>query len=157
MKGVTLRPLVEIPDARRYDSPELLTSSRAHAVNPLRSGPVRINLYNYYDAHRELICVYRVAAPLEGSPIGRKLVYFFVVPPRGAPHRLTFETPGYYRWNTLYMCVRHHMRPAPPRLSYVDPFSGPVDPHTCARYPRKRGGRNRRGFVPLLASKLVLN
>jgi len=104
-------------DARRYDSPKFSTSSRAHAVNPLRSGPVRINLYNYYDVYRGPIYVYRVAAPLEGSPIGRKLVYFFVVPPRGAPHHLTFETPGYYRWNTLYMCVHYHMRLAPPRLA----------------------------------------
>lgn len=117
MKGVTLRPLARYPMRDVTIPRNLSTSSRAHAVNPLRSGPVRINLYNYYDAHREPICVYRVAAPLEGSPIGRKLVYFFVVPPRGAPHRLTFETPGYYRWNALYMCVRHHMRPAPPRLA----------------------------------------
>lgn len=115
----------------------------AHAVNPLRFGPVRINLYNYYDAHRRPICVYRVAAPLEGSPIGRKLVYFFVVPPRGAPHRLTFETPGYYRWNA-FTCVCARAPPyatGPTETSYVDPFSGPVDPYTCARYPRKREGR----------------
>lgn len=107
--------------------------------------------------------MYRVAAPLEGSPIGRKLVYFFVVPPRGAPHRLTFETPGYYRWNALYMCAPPYAT-GPTETSYVDPFSGPVDPYTCARYPRKRGGREEGGLctssriasgIELVASSIV--
>lgn len=71
MKGVTLRPLARYPMRDVTIPRNLSTSSRAHAVNPLRSGPVRINLYNYYDTEDVYVCTgwppHWKVAPSEGS------------------------------------------------------------------------------------------
>jgi len=160
MKGVTLRPLTRYP-MRDVTIPRNSRPVRSLAVNPLRSGPVRINLYNYYGAHREGLYVwYRVAAPLEGSPIGRKLVYIFLLcrlegRPIASPLKHLAITAG-----TLYTCVRHHMRPAPPRLASRTHFRGPRIPTRVPGTPpkKRKGEKSREGKgagTTLLAPKLA--
>lgn len=95
------------------------------AVNPLRCGLVRINLYNYYGTG-EILYVCIPAAPLwKVDPSEGSWFIFLLCRLEGRP--ITFETPGYYRWMLLYMCTPPYAT-GPTETGYVDPFSGPVDP-----------------------------
>lgn len=78
-------------------------------------------------------------APSEGS-----WFIFLLCRLEGRPiFRLTFETPGYYA-GTLYtsVCAPPYAI-GPTETSYVDPFSGPVDPYTRVPDTIRRGEEGR--------------
>lgn len=94
--------------------------------------------------------VYRVAQPMGGSPIGRKLVCFFVLPPLEAR-----STPSPHLWNTWLLprdllCVSEPVYAratcvaaticGPTGTSFTDPFSGPRRSLDMCKVPLSRGG-----------------